>query len=456
MSRAWSRRGFLGAALAGLPAAGLFGRSGRVRPDAGPSVPLGIKEHRVLGRTGYRVSDIAFGAGSLTNANVLAAALDRGVNYIDTGEHYENGNSERAVGEALKGRDRKSVFITTKLNLIYFKRTSKPEMKERFLGCLDRLKTDYVDCLMIHMCTLPQVKHEPYHELIRELKAEGKVRFSGLSNHGPENSLAGKMDEPTEVVVEAAAEDGRFDIVLAVYNFLRMEAGERIFKACGAKNMGVTLMKMDPAVTTVNHRGNLAGLRERYKAAGREWPEALVALEKDVEARAAAAEAFLKKYGLSGPEQTRDAAIKFCLSRPEVHCVCPTMNSFEALDAYAALSGTRFTCEEAGMLRDGRETFGDITCRIGCGECLSACPRAVPVNSILRYEYYYRAKGSEKSSMAAYAGLGFNNASVCADCSAPCEQACPFGVPIQGLLLLAHERLSPPAEEGARAVSTRE
>jgi len=447
MSRPWSRRGFLGTVLSGFPAAGLLGLPRQDRPAGAPAASPRVREFRTLGRTGYRVSDIAFGAGSLTNANVLAAALDRGINYIDTGEHYENGNSERAVGETLKGRDRKSVFITTKLNLIYFKRTSRPEMKERFLGCLERLGTDYVDCLMIHMCTLPQVKHEPYHELIRELKAEGKVRFSGLSNHGPENSLAGRMEEPTEVVVEAAAEDGRFDIVLAVYNFLRTEAGERIFKACGAKNMGVTLMKMDPAVTTVNHRGNLAGLRERYKAAGREWPEPLVKLEKDVEDRAAASEAFLKRYGLAGPEQTRDAAIKFCLSRPEVHCVCPTMNSFDALDAYCALSGTRFTYEEARMLEAGKETFGGLTCRIGCGECLAACPSGVPVNSILRYEYYFRAKGSEKSAMAEYARLGSNNASGCVGCSAPCEQACPHGVPVQGLLLLAHERLALPAGE---------
>lgn len=76
------------------------------------------------------------------------------------------------------------------------------------------------------MCTLAQVKYEPYHELIRELRAEGKVRFSGLSNHGADNSLSGRLEEPMEDVVLAAAEDGRFDIVLCVFNFLAAGCAE--------------------------------------------------------------------------------------------------------------------------------------------------------------------------------------------------------------------------------------
>ena len=78
---------------------------------------LEIQAHRTLGRTGFQVSDIGFGAGFLTNSNVLAVGLDMGINYIDTAEHYMNGQSERAVGEVLTGRDRSSIFLTTKLNL---------------------------------------------------------------------------------------------------------------------------------------------------------------------------------------------------------------------------------------------------------------------------------------------------------------------------------------------------
>ena len=444
--RSVSRRGFLGAALTAVPAAGLLAKDAVSQAAAAPvqAAPEAskIKEYRTLGRTGFKVSDVSFGAGPLNNANVLMAAIDRGMNYIDTAEHYERGGSERAIGEALAASDRKKVFITTKLNLTFNKQNSKDEIKARYAKCLERMKIEAADCLMLHMCTLAQVKHEPYHEAVRELKAEGRVRFSGLSNHGADNSLSGQLNEPQEDVVLAAAEDGRFDVVLCVYNYLKTDSGEKIFKACGSKNMGLTLMKMNPALTTADEREMIKHYQERLKAPGKELPERLTKLLHYTDERGAAVEAFLKKYGLAGPEQARDAAISFCLSRPEVHCVCPSINSFEELDAYVALSGKRFTPKDAQMLADAKDTYGDLVCRIGCVDCQGACPQGIPVNSIMRYDYYFRAQGREKMAMAEYSALDGRNASACASCPGYCESACPYGVPIQGKLLLAHHTLT--------------
>jgi predicted aldo/keto reductase-like oxidoreductase len=439
-----TRRGFLGAALGAVPGAVLLGRDGTGQAPALAAAPSRIKEYRTLGRTGFNVSDIAFGAGPLNNANVLMAALDRGVNYIDTAEHYVNGNSERAVGQALKGRERSKVFLTTKLNMVYDKRNDKAAIRERFQKCLQRLGTDYADCLMIHLCPLALVKHEPYHEAIRELKAEGRVRFSGLSSHGADYSLSGRIDDPVETVITAAAEDGRFDVALCTYNYLKGEEGDRMLKACAAQGMGVTLMKMNPALTNAEEAEMLDRQRERYKKQGQDLPEALAKLAKISADRVEATAAFLKKYGLSGPEQSRDAALRYCLSRPEVHCVCPSINSFEELDAYIPISGTRFEAREAEMLTACRETFGGTTCRIGCGECQSACPRGVPVAAIMRYDYYFRTAKRERAAMEDYAALAGANASVCLDCAGLCEAACPHGVPIQGKLLLAHAMLTLP------------
>jgi predicted aldo/keto reductase-like oxidoreductase len=184
-------------------------------------------------------------------------------------------------------------------------------------------------------------------------------------------------------------------------------------------------------------------MRERYKKQNQELPEAIQRLAKGTEDRGAQTDAFLKKYNLEGPEQARDAAIKYCLNRPEVHCVCPSINTFEDLNAYLALSGARFEAREAHMLADYRETYGDQICRIGCTTCASACPKGVPVNSIMRYEYYFQTQRREKSAMAEYAALGARNAELCEDCPGYCEQACPHGVPIQGKLALAHVRLTP-------------
>lgn len=444
LSSAWTRRGFIAAALGAAPAAALFGQDASKQAATATAAPSRIKEYRTLGRTGFKVSDIAFGGGPLNNANVLMAALDRGVNYIDTAEHYVNGNSERAVGQALKGLDRSKIFLTTKLNMVFNKQNDKAAIVDRFRKCLERLGTDYADCLMIHLCPLALVKHEPYHEAVRELKAAGRVRFSGLSSHGADYSLSGRIDDPVETVVLAAAEDGRFDVVLCTYNYLKGEAGDRMLKACAAKDMGVTLMKMNPALTNAQEAEMLDRQRERYRKQGKDLPEALAKLARISAERTAATEAFLKKHGLSGPEQSRDAALRYCLSRPEVHCVCPSINSFEELDTYVAISGTKFETREAEMLADCRETFGDTTCRIGCGECQPACPRGVPVAAVMRYDYYFRTAKRERAAMEDYAALEGANASACLDCAGPCEAACPHGVPIQGKLLLAHAMLTLP------------
>jgi uncharacterized protein len=447
-----SRRGFLGASMAAVTSAGLeagrvwTGRDAAAARQPGQDPPeVKIKACRRLGRTGFNVSDISLGGGPLSNDNVLRAALDAGINYVDTAEHYERGGSERTIGEVLKTHDRKSFFITTKLNISFNKRSTKADLRDRFMKCLERMGTDHADCLMIHMCTLAQVTYEPYHELIGELKAEGKVRFSGLSNHGADLSLFGQLDDPMDRVVMAAAEDGRFDIVLFVYNFLQREAGERILKACAAKDVGVTLMKSDPGLIVQSEREVLDAAEARYKKDGRELPEALVKLKQRAGERTAVTQAFLKRHGLSGPEKVRDAAVKFCLNHPGVHTVCPSINSFEALATFVRLSGQKLEIADEAALADCREAYGDSYCRHACGLCEASCPRGVPVNTIMRYEYYFAAKGRQKEAMGLYAALAGagRDATACVGCAGYCEAACPYGVPIQAKLLLSREDLTP-------------
>jgi predicted aldo/keto reductase-like oxidoreductase len=306
------------------------------------------------------------------------------------------------------------------------------------------LRTEYADCLMIHMCTLAQVKHEPYHEAIRELKAEGKVRFSGLSNHGPDLSLYGRLDDPMERVIGTAAEDGRFDVALFVYNYLNTERGEKALAACTSKGMGTTLMKMDPAFYIDEDKKILAQITERYKTQGKPLPEAVANLARMAEDRAERTRAFLKAHNLAGPQQARGAAITFSLNHPDVHCVCPTINNFEDLEAFLALSGRKLTKGDARVLSGYSEIAGDLYCRHACGTCEPACPQGVPVNTIMRYDYYFRAKRQEKAALVQYAGLGSRDAAPCATCEGACQQACPYGVAIQGRLILAHHRLTMP------------
>jgi predicted aldo/keto reductase-like oxidoreductase len=434
-----SRRGFL--KTAGVAAVG-----GGMVPDSGTSSglepahrqELKIQSYRTLGRTGFEVSDIGFGAGFLTNPNVFAVGLDMGINYIDTGEHYMNGQSERAIGEVLKGRDRSSVFLTTKLNVSFGGGSSKEDLKRRFRACLSRLQTDYADCLMIHMTPrVEEVKHEGFHAAFQELKAEGRVRFLGLSNHGTEHSVYGQTESTMEDVVGAAAEDGRFDVALFVYNFLQKEQGERIIEVCRARDMGVTLMKTNPVgvVTRATElsaearaNGQMSGARERLLRGYETWAQA--------------AEEFKELHGVRSAGEVRDAAIKFCLANTGVHTACPTINTFDELEAFVALSGQTLSSVEGPVLASYEKLLGPYYCRHACGICEPSCPHQVPVNTISRYGHYFDVQNREKQAIQKYAKLAGQRAEACAECEGQCEAACPFGVRARTLLARAHENLT--------------
>jgi predicted aldo/keto reductase-like oxidoreductase len=441
-----SRRGFLKSTGAAVVGGGMI--SGAAPVGASVGAPVGaqgvnrqearIREYRTLGRTGFEVSDISFGTGNLDNANVLAVALDQGVNYIDTAEHYVNGRAERTIGEVLPGRDRSSLFITTKLNLSRG-RDSKEEIKGRFRQCLERMRTDYADCLMIHLTPdVATVAHEGFHAAAEELKAEGRVRFLGVSNHGMQHVVYGGTQESMADVVGAAAEDGRFDMALFVYNFLQKEQGEGVIAACQARGMGVTLMKTDPVgIGSILGEGLDTALE-----AGRQVSEARQRVVRDYVRWTEAAEEFKRLHGLESEAQVRDAAIKFCLDHPGVHTVSATINSFDVLGAFLALSGQRLTQEERPMLASYDGLLGPFYCRHGCGVCEPACPDGVRVNDILRYGHYFDAQRREKQAMQKYASLAGVGAGGCLDCDAPCEDACPYGVPARTLLTRAHLRLT--------------
>ena len=433
------RRHFLKTSMTGAVGAGVLASSDFHRSTIRPGdEKLKIKEYRALGRTGFKVSDISCGASFLTNTNVMEVALDMGINYFDTGEHYSGGQSEQTIGQVMKKQDRKSVFITTKLNLTFVGEPTKEKLKERFMKCLERLQTDYVDCLMIHMCTLDQVKHENFHAVAKELKAEGKIRFTGLSNHGPEQRIYGYTEDPMEKVVLAAAEDGRFDVALFVYNFLQKEQGEKIIAACKQKNMGVTLMKTNPVNVYNRWKSSLDRAIER----GRKIPKERIETGDKYKDWLKKADAFKQKYGLKSEDDVRDAAIKFVLSHPGVHTVCPSFNSFDVLESFVKLSGKKQVSNDKSMLNDYKSSWGRFYCRHACGICESACPHQVPVNTIMRYNHYFESQGQEKYAMTKYAQLNRTGADRCGECSGLCEAACPYQIPVKSLLVMAHQNLT--------------
>jgi predicted aldo/keto reductase-like oxidoreductase len=429
-----NRRGFLGGALTALAGAA----AGTERPInaarlAEPEEPA-VKEYRTLGRTGFKVSDVGFGSGELTEPALLEAILDAGVNYIDTAEGYLRGGSERTIGEVLKNRDRKKVFISTKLGLRA--NVTKEQIIERANKCLERMQTGYVDCMMMHMPSNREALNNPaYHEAFQELKSQGKVRYRGLSNHGPQWN---DVPETMEQVTLAAVEDGRFDVMLFVYNFLQRDQGERILSACRDKQVGATLMKTNPVLNYLEMQENLDSAKE----AGRNTAgyERILPRLKE---RYDAAQGFIKEHNLQDFDRIREAAVRFVLSNPNVNTACLTIKNFKDLSFYVGLSGKKVTPAVQKVLALYETAMGGFYCRHACGECEAACPSRVPINTIMRYHHYFNAQGREKTALQKYAALpSGTRVEACTGCAGSCEAACPHGVPIQGMLHLAHRTLT--------------
>jgi len=347
--RGVGRRGFLkaGAATSALIAGGCAHTGATKQVEAKPKQPGRIRAHRMLGRTGFKVSDIGLGSGRLADSNVIRYAYDRGVNYFDTAEMYGNGDSETKIGQAMPHMERSKIWITTKLLLR--ENDNEQTILSRFAKCQARLKTPYVDALYIHSCTnLKHIEHEGFHAAVRRLKADGKLRHAGISSHGP----MGRKGDSMEQVLLAAIEDGRFDLMLLVYNFLRREAGEKILKAAKAKNVGTTLMKTGPArlklaaVDPANLTPDYAGLVERMMKRGLSREKALDQLRKRVAYRQGVQDkhrvpidAFVKKHGVTAEAQLRQKSILWAVSNPLASTAVVSMPDFEAVDKFVPLSG---------------------------------------------------------------------------------------------------------------------
>jgi len=448
-----SRRNFVrvgGTALAGGTALG-----GSVMPAGAATFPTGggpflfppvngqeakIQAYRTLGRTGFQVSDVGMGSVPLRETAVVRYAYDKGVNYFDTAEGYGNGAAERAIGEAMQHMERDKIFIATKGRVGDGDAAETVMTKVR--QCLDRLKTDYVDSFSMHgVSSIEALNHPGYHAAIDQLKAEGRVRFKGVSNH------SGNAGD----ILSAAAEDGRFDLMLLVYNFMNHEESDRIIAACKANDVGTTAMKTSPGTLEYEpvDPENITEAQEEYIARltgrGQSREQAIERLKSQAARQKETHDntrPFADQYGIQTQDQLRLGSIHWVLQNPDMHTACIAFTEFDLVDKVVPLSGTRLTPPEEQMLQQIGLALDNQYCRHGCSECQATCPYQVPVNTVMRYAYYYRGQGREKYAMSKYAALEGGAASPCLDCGGHCVGACPHGLDIQINMLQVHNLLT--------------
>jgi aryl-alcohol dehydrogenase-like predicted oxidoreductase len=149
--------------------------------------------YRTLGRTGVKVSTLCLGAmmfGSFGNrdtdecVSIIDAALDAGINFIDTADVYSRGESEEIVGRALKGK-RDEVVLATKANAQMAEDPNSRGNSRRWLlkecdNSLRRLGTDYIDLYQMHRPD-PSCDIEETLGALSDLVHAGKIRYAGCS-----------------------------------------------------------------------------------------------------------------------------------------------------------------------------------------------------------------------------------------------------------------------------------
>lgn len=146
-----------------------------------------------LGNSGLQVSSLGLGTNAFgkradqeTSIDIIHAALDHGINFIDTANIYAGSESERIIGLALEGR-RQSTVLATKAGLVRSQEpngsgSSRRHLMQELEDSLRRLKTDYVDLYQIHTFD----PYTPLEETLRTLDdmvSSGKVRYIGASNY---------------------------------------------------------------------------------------------------------------------------------------------------------------------------------------------------------------------------------------------------------------------------------
>lgn len=200
-------------------------------------------DHHPLGNTGLTVSVAGLGCGGNSRlglgrgasfdecVGVARAAIDLGVNFLDTAEVY---GTEEIVGAAVKAYDRDRLVISTKA---LFKTEDTAETVTRKVeASLKRLGLDHVD--IFHFHAVGPAAYEHHRDVLApallRLKEQGKVRHVGLTETGPR--------DPEQAMLARAALEAPWEVIMLAYSLVNQGARTRVFPVTVRRGIGTLLM----------------------------------------------------------------------------------------------------------------------------------------------------------------------------------------------------------------------
>jgi aryl-alcohol dehydrogenase-like predicted oxidoreductase len=197
-------------------------------------------QYRELGRTGWQVSEISFGAWAIggswgavddaTSRDALARAIDRGVNFIDTADVYGDGRSERLVGELVRGRAER-IYVATKAG-----RRSNPHTAESYNRTnleayvdrsLENLGTGVIDVLQLHCPPSGVYTRDDVFDALERMVRAGKILHYGISVE--------KVDEAMTAIQRYPG----IQSVQIIFNVLRQKPSETFFAEAARRRVAI-------------------------------------------------------------------------------------------------------------------------------------------------------------------------------------------------------------------------
>lgn len=287
-------------------------------------------EKRTLGRTGLEVSVISFGAMTIggvfgpvddnESIRALHAAVDKGVNFIDTSDAYGVGHSEEIIAKFLSERpDREQILICTKggNNMVLRQLNFTPEYIQNCVeSSLKRLGVEAFDLYLLHNPKVDNINNGDSFDLLDDFVKQGKIKHWGVSLNTVEEC-------------ELAVSNGRPAVMQMEYNFLERDP-EAVFQK--AKNAGVGVISRVPL-----KRGFLTGrFSEDHQFA-----------DGDVRSRVLTRESMsgfqkkldkLKEISQQSGIPLAELAIRFCVSNTDVSTVTAGIRTREQAEQNAACS----------------------------------------------------------------------------------------------------------------------
>lgn len=328
-------------------------------------------------------------------AEMVDYAMKHGVNYYDTAWGYHAGNSELAVGEALKNYPRESFYLADKFP--GYDLANMDKVKEIFEKQLEKCQVEYFDFYLFHnVCEMNIEQYlDPKYgifEYLMEQKKNGRIRHLGFSAHGEMPVLEkfiGKYGEYMEF--------GQLQVNWLDWTFQNAKSKVKLYSG-----HNIPVWVMEPV-----RGGKLANLNEKYA---------------DI----------LKKLR---PEATAaEWAFRFLQSVPEVKVTLSGMSNFEQLKENIAVyeeSKPLSDKENAALMAVAAEMVGKgtVPCT-ACHYCTTHCPQGLDIPSLLElYNEHKLTGGGFIAPMALGAIPKEKQPSACLGCRS-CEAVCPQQIKI--------------------------